>query len=71
MTYEDQRDEILDSSQDEHDPEVMNPPAEFIVVVLHHIYNIYLKEFEDKKNDLSPEEREQIKVEDIFDEFDK
>lgn len=49
----------------------MNPPAEFIIVVLHHIYNIYLKEFDDKKAEFTPKQREQIKVEDIFDEYDK
>lgn len=65
------RDDILDNSQDEIDVEAVNPPAEFIEIVLQYIYNIYITEYEQKKNSLPLNEQEQIKVEDVFDENDK
>lgn len=69
---ENNKDDILDNSQeDELDANALNPPPEFIEIVLQYIYNIYIKEYEDKKMTMPEAEQDQIKVEDVFDENDK
>lgn len=39
--------------------------------MLQYIYNIYIHEFEDKKQQLPEDEQDSLKIEDIFDENDK
>lgn len=52
--------------------EMVNPPPEFIEVVLRYIFNIYQREFEEKKMLLeTEEEQENLQMEDVFDENDR
>ena len=49
----------------------MNPPPQFIEIVLQYIYKIYVKEFEDKQMEVPEDQRENLRVEDFFDENDR
>jgi len=52
--------------------EMVNPPPEFIEVVLRYIFNIYQREFEEKKMLLETEEEQaNLQMEDVFDENDR
>lgn len=51
--------------------ELSNLTPQFIEIVLQYIYNIYQREFEEKKNLLqTEEERENLKTSEVFDEND-
>ena len=51
---------------------MVNPPPEFIEIVLRYIFNIYQREFEEKKMLLeTEEEQENLQMEDVFDDNDR